>query len=57
MLGKIGDLRAIDLLKSLLQDNAQVYKEDSYAPYETVSSLARKAIEQIQKANHTWPTG
>ncbi len=51
ILGKIGDLRAIDLLNSLLQDKAQVFKEDNYAPYQTVSSLAKTAIEQIQKVN------
>jgi HEAT repeat protein len=51
ILGTIMDPRAIDALQTLLEDKAKVFQSDNYAPYETVSSLAKASIKQIQSAN------
>jgi HEAT repeat protein len=51
ILGKIGDPRAIDVLQTLLEDKAKAFQPEDYAPYETVSSLAKASIKQIQSAH------
>jgi HEAT repeat protein len=51
VLGILGDARAVELLQPMTSDNTKVYQVDYPAVFDTIATMSRQAIEQIQRAN------